>query len=393
MYFYKSKLWDSFTDFDKLSFSIICGFITFIGLVVPLARIIFSLTYFVNGFEFVEIESDEVITTYKQIYSFILLGLFVLTFISSKPLYDNTNIVKKFFLMYFIFFSFLFATFTEFFLSIFCSQFRDYHLIMSSNLLDNLFLIFVFFFVHLSVHKKSIPFISREVQLFLKKSRLKKQHSILFAALLILLPLLVGNFLFSYTVSENNERIEYVSIKEINIGQADVLSAKQIIFRDYSIKMPVLISWAKVKPDLPIKTPVNSESEQKYVVLEDENAFVINKTSKIENITVVFYNDTEILYSKMLKVTDLSFTNNSMFINISLTNYLPHNIEIETISVPIHSNYSLEEKDFVKTQFFADYRGAIQGYIIRNEYLFLTNVRLEKNASGTIRLKLNNVSV
>jgi hypothetical protein len=46
MSFYRSELWSSFSDFDKLSFSITCGFIVLLGFVVPLARILSCLIGF-----------------------------------------------------------------------------------------------------------------------------------------------------------------------------------------------------------------------------------------------------------------------------------------------------------------------------------------------------------
>ena len=152
--------------------------------------------------------------------------------------------------------------------------------------------------------------------------------------------------------------------------------------------MPILISWAKVKPDLILKNEFDNEDNLKYIVLKDENAFVVNKTSNIVNVTVSLYNDTDIPYSKMVMFEEPTFTNDSLFMNVSLNNYLLHNIEIEELSIPISEGYTLEENDFVKTQFFSNYRGGIQGYSVKDETLFLTYVRLEKNVSGTIMLKL-----
>ena len=152
--------------------------------------------------------------------------------------------------------------------------------------------------------------------------------------------------------------------------------------------MPILISWAKVKPDLILKNDFDSEDSLKYIILENENAFVINKTSNIVDVTVSLYNDTDISYSKMVMFEKPTFINDSLFMNVSLKNYLLHNIEIEGLSIPIPEGYTLEENDFVKTQRFADNRGSILGYSIKEGTLFLTNLRLEKNASGTIMLKL-----
>ncbi|QLC49479.1 hypothetical protein HWN40_03995 [Methanolobus zinderi] len=188
---------------------------------------------------------------------------------------------------------------------------------------------------------------------------------------------------------ENEEKVELISIKEIDILRNEISPAKELIYRDYSIKMPVLISWAKVEPELVLK---NNKLEDKgyssYKVLEDENAFVVNKTSKVVNVTVALYKNTEATYSKMVSFEDPTFTNDSISMNISLTNYLPNDVEIETLIIPISDGYTLTEKDFVKTQFFANYRGGIQGYTIEDETLILTYVRLEKNSSGTIALRL-----
>ena len=388
MYFYKSRLWNGFSDFDKLSFSIVCGFIVFMGLVVPLARIIFTMINLINGYDFVEIESEEIIATYQSIYLFILIGLFILAFMSPKPLYENFNFYKNIFVGYFAFIGILSLLYTELTLALLLSQFRDYISIIGGNVSSSIFFMLLFFGVYLAVHKKSNTVIFDEIKLFLAKFRLKKMHANLFLLLLILLPYVFGTFLFSYTVTENEEHINLVSIKKIDVERNVISSARELIFRDYSIKMPILISWAKVKPDLIIKNEFDSENNLKYIVLEDENAFVVNKTSNIVNVTVSLYNDTEISYSKMVMLEEPIFINDSIFMNVSLNNYLSNNIEIEELSIPIPEGYTLEENDFVKTQFFSNYRGGIQGYSVKDKTLFLTYVRLEKNIFGTIMLKL-----
>ena len=388
MYFYKSKLWCGFSDFDKLSFSIVCGFIVFLGFVVPLARIIFALNNLINGFVFVEVESEEIIATYQLIYSYILLGLFVLAFISPEPLYENFKIFKNIFVGYFTFICILSILYAELTFALLLSQFRDYILTISGNISMSIFFMVIFFGVYLAVHKKSNTLIFKEIKEFPMKFRLKKIHSILFLLSLILLPCVFGTFLFSYKVTENEEHINLVSIKKIDLERNVISSARELIFRDYSIKMPILISWAKVKPDLILKNEFDNEDNLKYSVLKDENAFVVNKTSNIVNVTVSLYNDTDISYSKMVMFEEPTFTNDSLFMNVSLKNYLLHNIEIEELSIPIPEGYTLEENDFVKTQRFADNRGSILGYSIKEGTLFLTNLRLEKNASGTIMLKL-----
>ena len=393
MYFYKSELWNGFSDFDKLSFSIVCGFIVFTGLIVPLAKIYFAMNNFINGCYFVELESEEIITTYKNIYIYILLGLFILVFFSSKSLYESANIFKKIFVGYFIFICVLSMLCAGLTFAILSSQFKDYVPIIINDIFNRILFLYLFFCIYLAVHKKSKPLIFNEIKLisikFIKMlSRLKKMHSILFLLLLILLPYVLGTFLFSYTITENEEHINLVSIKEIDIERNVILSAKELIFRDYSIKMPILISWAKVEPELILKNESDSKDDFKYIVLKDENAFVVNKTSEIVNVTVSFYNDTEISYSKMVMLEEPTFTNDSIFMNVSLNNYLLHDIDIETLSIPIPEGYTLEENNFVKTQHFANNSGGILGYSVKNETLYLTYVHLEKNTSGTITLKL-----
>ena len=215
---------------------------------------------------------------------------------------------------------------------------------------------------------------------------------LLFLVSLILLPYIFGTFLLSYTVTENEEHINLVSIEKIDMVRNDISPARELISRNYSIKMPILISWAKVNPDLILINESDSADNLKYIILKDENAFVVNKTSNIVNVTVSLYNDTEISYSKMVGFED-TFTNDSIFINVSLNNYLLHTIEIEELSIPIPEGYTLEKDDFAKTQRFANNQGGIHGgYLVEDKTLFMTNVRLEKKASGIIMLKLVKMS-
>ncbi|MBP2029530.1 hypothetical protein J2755_000450 [Methanohalophilus levihalophilus] len=392
MYFYNSELWKTFSDFDKLSFSIVCGFIVFMGLVVPLARIIFAMEYFITGYDFGKIESDEIVNTYKQIYYWILIGLFIGAFASAKPLYENIKVVKSIFIAYFLSICFLILFVVELAVAIYFSSFRAYMFNVINNIVMSIFFLCIFFFVYLAIHKASMKVIIEEIGLFFSNLKLKNPHLVLLGVVLIILPISTGVFLFSYEVTENEEKIDLISIEEIDIRRYEVSPAKEVIFRDYSIKMPIAVSWAKVHPDLPLKSDFDSESNLKYVIVEEQNTFLVNDTSKVVNVTVTLYNYTEVSFPKMVTFDEPMFTNDSMFTNISLNNYLPHNIEIEVLTIPIPNGYSLEEKDFVKTQHFSNHRGGIQGYSIRDEDLFLTYVRLEKNSSGTIMLKLVNTT-
>ncbi|QLC49478.1 hypothetical protein HWN40_03990 [Methanolobus zinderi] len=181
MYFYRSELWDSFSDFDKLSFSITCGFIVLLGLVIPLARIIFTLNYFFNGYDFVNIGTEEIIRTYKQICSFLLFGIFVLLFISHKPLYENERIFKKIFVGYLLFVIFLSFLDIELVLAIMFTQFRDYYPHVNGNISTSIFFMSLFFCVYLAVHKKSIPAIFKEIKLLSFKCRMKKRCLFLYS--------------------------------------------------------------------------------------------------------------------------------------------------------------------------------------------------------------------
>lgn len=341
VYFYKSELWDDFSDFDKLSLSIVCGFITFIGLVVPLARIIFAMNSFISGYDLVEIETEEIISTYKQIYIFILLGLFILTSISSKPLYDNINIFKKIFVGYFIFIVILSILNVELLFAILFSQFRDYSQIINRDIFTSIYFMIAFFGIYLVVHKKSILLIYEEFNRFFIKFRLKKMHSILFLLLLILFPYLVGSVLFSYSVVETEQEFYAIYIDELPVfDPPNYISAERESIKHYTIKPSIALKWVKITPDLHLKKAYKKiDGKYYYYDINDNNYFIVNESSKT-NVTAIVTE--KINLSTELTISDKvlpNYDNDTDFFQITLKNNVTYIIETDFIESYIDSNY------------------------------------------------------
>jgi hypothetical protein len=391
IYFYNSSLWSTFSDFDKLFFSVISGFVVYLGLIFPLADIAVQFANLINGVE--STKTEEILFLYKQFSTYIILGLVAVRVFSGKAPSDNIKIFKAIFSFLFLCVCLIYFAFTESCLALLFSPFREYLFPLIDETISNLVFMGLFIGIYYSIHKRYLILTAKDLLkdvMSLYKTYEKKipHFNVLLAIILLLVvPCTVNEVFLDYDVSVKDEKIQLISIKKIDLERNELDSATELIFRDYSIKMPRLFLWAKVKPDLILKTDFTKNTNLDYIVLEDENAFIVNKTSKLTNVTVSFYNETDISYSRMVMFKEPISTNNSMFMNISLNNYLPYNIEIEDLAIPVQ-NYTLEESDFVKTQFFADNRGGIRGYTIEDETLYLTYVHLEKNASGTINLKL-----
>lgn len=393
IYFYKSSIWHELSDFDKLFFSVLCGFFVYFGLIFPIVQILFQLLLF-RAFETI-ISSDEIMLIYKLFSTYFILAIFILRLLFPyKAPYDNIKIFKP------IFITFLFSTIfvillcAEFCFIIFLSPFNEYTNQLLNKLLVSVVPLCIFLYVYFSIHSRyliiSVKLIFKYIYSVFKSYNLCILPSILF---LLLLSFVASSILLDSKVIENGDNLKLISIKEIDLTRSKVDSARELILRDYTIKMPVLTSWVKVKPNLILKNNSDNESNFTYIVLENENAFVINKTSKIVNVTVSLYNSTEVCYSKMVMFKEPSFTNDSVVVNISLNNYLLYPIEIETLSVPIHEGYKLEENSFEQAQHFANISGDTVGCLTKGDTVYLRDIHLEKNSSGTIMLKLVKTSL
>jgi hypothetical protein len=391
LYFYNSKIWKILSDFDKLFFSIVCGWAVYLGLIFPLTSISSQFTFLIDSVETTEISGDEIWAVYKLFTICIVSILLIIRLlVSDKSIYDNIKTFKNIFLAgLFLLFAVVIIC-AGFYLIMLFSPFKEYANQFVANIIPSLLFGILFLILYFMIHKKilwiTLKYIPKKI--LSKFSNSKIPMVIMLFLVLILAIYCTSEILLDYDYSVTDEHIQNVTIKEVDIQRYNVESANEVILRNYSVEMPRLFKWAKIKPELPIQ----NKSTLDYTVNVKENAIFVNKKSNVVNFTVTLYNETEISYPKIVTFNESSFSNDSMFINISLNNYLPYYLLIEYLAIPIPANYSLEENDFKKAQIFGNGCGGMQGSTIKEEVLYLTNVHLEKNTSGTITLELFNQS-
>lgn len=387
LYFYNSSIWKNLSDFDKLFFSTICGWAIYLGIIFPITDITSQIHFLINSVETTKITGDEIWAVYKLFtISILMILIFVRLFISDKPIYDNIKLFKGIFKAGLCALLALIIICIEFGLIMLFSPFKEYASQFGEVIIPSLTFAVLFTALYFAIHKKILWVTLKCIlqnTLYILNSK-KPIIIALFLILTLLIPYCAGQFLLNYEYSVTDEYIQNVTIKKVDIQRDEIESANEVILRKYSVKMPRLFLWAKIKPELPIQ----NESNLNYTVNEAENAIFVNKTSDVVNFTATLYKETNISYPEIITSEEFTYSNESLFINISLNNSLSHIIFIEDLSITIPTNYSLDENSFIETQSESVY--GISGYAEKGNVLYLTKVRIYPNSSGIISLELIN---
>lgn len=395
LYFYGSEKWKEFTDFDKISFSILTSFVILYLIAYPISlstTIIHNLFIFKGETNIISPDQNQIIQTYVYYLIIIVAVLFIIKAFSKSSLYENEKIYN--FIFYIIlFFMLVFTMMTFFFfMSLYVSGYSDYFKHLYASTFFTIVLLILFLLIYSFIHKKfksPIDKINSYMEDKLNSKNLKYNYMIISMIILfILFSVSIGMILFKPIIVENGQLIKEINIDSLPVSDPSRnVNAENIIDKYYIVKTK-LIPWVKIDTNLTLKS-ARGEVDGYYTEYDVDNSnFTAVNCSKKTNITVrgteKFYITNELTF----KINDPTFENNTEIINLTLQNNVPSIIEIETIEILVNENYNLSEDDFAKTRLFANGKGSIRWYEQENNRLYLTHIHLYKNATGTITLIL-----
>lgn len=396
-YFYGSEKWEKFTDFDKISFTILTAFVMVYFVAYPIALV---LTVIQNLFSFngeaniINPNPNQIIQTYSLFL--LIIGLIIIgkRIISKNSLCENEKMnqfnIKITLLIIFalLILLFLFSILFYFGGYIYYFKYLYIHIATSVTLFSVLILTFIV------INKSSSLDLYNNMKNYLE-NKLKSNRFKLVLIVVIIISFIssafVGMFIFRPYIIENGQQTKEINIDYLPVSQPSRnVNAENIIDKYYIVKTK-LIPWVKIDTNLTLKS-ARGEVDGYYTEYDvNSRNFTAVNCSKKTNITVrgteKFYITNELTF----EINHPTFENNTEIINLTLKNNVPAIIEIRDTEILINENYYLSEDNFIKTQHFANGNGSIGGYTQENNRLYLTNIHLYKNATGTITLILKKI--
>lgn len=399
LYFYGSEKWKEFTDFDKISFSIITSFVTLYFIAYPVSlstRIIHNIFIFKDEANIISPDQDQILQTYVYYLIIIVAILFIIKLFSNNSLYENEKIYN---ILYYIIFSsilvFIMIVFF-FYVSFYVSGYSDYFKYLYTSIFFTIVFLTLFLLIYSSIHKKfenPLGKINSYVEDKLNSKNFKYNYLMGSTIMIfVILSIFIGIVIFKPIIIENGQQLKEINIDYLPVSEPSRnVNAEKLIEKYYIIKTK-RIPWVKIDTNLTLKN-ARGEVDGHYTKYEiDGSNFTAIDCSKKTNITVSGFEDYYITNEDFsFEVNRPAFENNTEIIYLTLKNNAPVTIKIRDIEILVNENYNLSEDDFVKTQIFANNNGGIGGYKQENNWLYLTNIHMCKNATGTISLILNKI--
>ena len=394
LYFYGSEKWnDEFSDFDKISFSMVLSFIVLYFLVMPLSWTHISIhNFFIFNSEssIISPPHTQFIDTYIAYLLTIFSILFIIRMFSKNSLYENKKVYYNIFRTVFIFLLIFVMLLLFFFIPFYIGGYLQYYVYVSIYIFTSCMFLATFLFICLTTHENHgnpLSFINS----YLNRND-TKYYVMVFVILFLIFSVATGMFLFKPSIVENGEQVTEMYVELLSVSDMPkhkYINAQKTVEKYYVVKTPILIPWVKIETNLTLKSAtgeIDGNYNQYYI---NDNYFIVDNSSKQVNVTVVgttedFYLTDELIYHP----PEHTFQNETEMVNLTLTSNISADIEIKYITIQVNENYVLTEDNFVKTQYFANGNGGIEGYEQGGSTLHLLNTHLLENASGTISLIL-----
>lgn len=395
LYFYGSTKWKEFSDFDKISFSILTSFIIVYLIAYPISSystIIHNIFIFESESNIISPNQSQIIQTYVSYLIIIVAILSMIKIFSNGSLYENEKIYSS--ISYIFLSAILVLIIILFFLliSFYVSGFFDYFIYIYISTFGTIVLLIIFLLIYFSIHKNfknPIDKINNYIEDKLNCNKLKHIYIIVIIIILfILFSVVFGLLLFKPIIIENGQQLEEINIDYLPVSKPSRNVNAEMEFDKYYIVKTRLIPWVKIDTNLTLKRAGGEVDGNNTEYDIDGSNFIAIDCSKKTNVTVCGIEEFYITNELTFEINHPTFENNTEIINLTLKNNVPTIIEIETIEILVNENYSLSEDDFAKTRLFANGNGSIRWYEQENNWLYLTHIHLYKNATGTITLIL-----
>jgi len=325
LFFYGTKQWEKYSDFDKIVFSIIFGGFLFYFFTLP-------FSFFVNTLNLLQIgvlNSNDLILVSNILFFVFVFVLFTNRLIYNKPLNDNKKFLKEIkdyfgllligviIIDYALFFAFYFSTY------------KDFSFVMLFSIILFLFGYVVLYFVFISLfltNWKSSFDSDKRFYFDLMKSKYKRL--ILLIIVITIGASFVGMFFFNTTTELLDQQNKGLEIPRIETWNRSNLSGIFDVEQHYTIKFSY-IPWIKIKPNIslmdnngkPYYTNSNYTFRGEYeVIINDSKWNTINVSlngKKRDNNLPRIYKIEKKDFNDTVQRWDIIFTNPyDMYINI-----------------------------------------------------------------------------
>jgi hypothetical protein len=396
LYYSGSPKWDKFTDFDKISFSVLTGVLLFYFVIVPISWLyIYYTDFFMHNYHSFTYTSEEVIEIYKNISLMLVTIVFIVKYVSKNSLYENNDFheysVKGVYLIFFII-CILFAITT---ISLAISDYSQYSITFFGLFILIAIVFFFFIVIYTSTHN-NLKFYLLDDGLRLAENLEDKKKSVLMTLLLLtIVSAVFGLIFFNVSISEKGETLNEIQINSLNFSEDSSMGGYEVLTKVYDIKMPYLIPWTRISFDHRINAAYTTYDNSLYTVKHpftnnrNLHYIYVNKTSRRLNLNVVYEDSFGFERDDLIKAT-LEQNNSTKFINVSYTNNMGSNVIIDSVFIPINSSFYLRNEDFLKSKFIEGTGTDLGIYLTNtsNEYVVLEGVALQNDSFGFTKLIL-----
>ncbi len=390
LFFYGTKQWERYTEFDKVAFSVIFGGFVWYFFILPISIFMFIL----NIFHKPEIIIQNDFPIYSYIIYFILalyLIVWRLFLANNKPLRDNNTFLRFTELLiaatilsialvdYTLYVAFFFSTYQEH---------LTYILISIISLPAFLVILYYTFLKIFPVNDYFFPNSDKLPYLDLVLEKLKNKKLWTFMVIIIsVVAALIGTY-FLRTTSQMEEEPNRLVIEDLYINLPNVnLTGTFFVTQNYTIKFG-LIPWAKIELNI---SSADGSDKTKTSDYNFSGNYLYIKNLSWNTINVKAYGwKKEYNISKFhtLKITDLNNTIQRWEINF----YNPHPYDIDINEVVIEKGGQLK---------FINYSKELSGEVADNptdHRMIIKHVELPKywntkyaNYSITLFFEKNNL--
>ena len=164
LYFYGSTKWKEFSDFDKISFSILTSFIIVYLVAYPISSystIIHNIFIFESESNIISPNQNQIIQTYVSYLLIIVAILSIIKIFYNGSLYENEKIYSSIFYIFLSAILVLIITLFFLLISFYVSGFFDYFIYIYISTFETIVLLMVFLLIYLSIHKNFKSFINK----------------------------------------------------------------------------------------------------------------------------------------------------------------------------------------------------------------------------------------
>lgn len=396
LYYYGSSKWNKFSDFDKIAFSIITGFITLFLIILPIS---FSYTTLHNFFVFTNEKSFTNFIISTDVY-YSLISIICLVLLMGRSSYGGSLNNKKEFqrtiyysLLVLILFSFLSMIFL--YIAFLFSGYNEYGTRTAFTLggIGSFLLLFMLYYTMIMHrHLQSLE-LKDVLSKITTSSNIKLTKTSAITALVVvfvIIPVIVGNTcIFKPEIAYDGQEIKEISIYLLPLHTSNnTIEAEKSIERYFVVDKSLLIPWVKIDTGLDLKKAYTTTGSLQNLYYINDTYFIYNGSTEKTNVTA-YGIETSVLLDELEYEVNYppKYNNDTETIYLTLHNNGSHTIEIQYLKLKNNKDYTFEEKSFNKIKDLGIGNGYI-GDIDVDESILFSNIFLNGDCNVTLAIDL-----